>query len=228
MSVLVIEDQTLLREILVKNLREEGYQVYAFESAEAYQEEEMDLDGKIQIAILDITLPGMSGLALSERLRNARSDLIIIILTMHGELDSKFKSLEAGANLYLTKPVDPKALSEAISRLKKSSLMIYSNMNVFLFNQIKQRIFFNDMSQALTFNEALVLRMLISSPETVESWELIEALDLDMDERGKKYLEVIVSRIRKKMKRLNSVEDSVFIQSVRGVGYQLLAQIEKI
>ncbi|MDR9499825.1 MAG: response regulator, partial [Hydrogenovibrio sp.] len=107
MSVLVIEDQALLREILVKNLTEEGYQVYAFESAEAYQEEEMDLNGKIQIAILDITLPGMSGLALSERLRNARSDLIIIILTMHGELDSKFKSLEAGANLYLTKPVDP-------------------------------------------------------------------------------------------------------------------------
>lgn len=152
MNLLVVEDHQLLRDILVKNLTDENYQVYAFESAEAMLAEEERLH-PIDVAILDITLPGMNGLELSTRLRQSYPSLIIIILTMHNELDSKFKSFEAGANLYLTKPVNPKQLSQAIKHLNQwPNQTIAGNADITL-DSVKLKIYTQNHTEKLTFKK---------------------------------------------------------------------------
>ncbi|WP_044411588.1 response regulator transcription factor [Thiomicrospira microaerophila] len=231
MSVLVIEDQLLLRDILVTNLQLEGHQVYEFESAEQFMQSEIDLND-VQIAILDITLPGMSGLALSAALRKRHPGLMIIILTMHNELDAKFKSLEAGANLYLTKPVDPKALSQAVKQLRtveKTPRFIAKPADDIVLNAIKLRLQNAERIEKLSFKEVKILSALKkSSVPVVEHWQLLEALGMELDEQGKKHLEVTLSRLRQKLKNLTHNPKQETILSVRGVGYSLVIEIKLI
>ena len=231
MIVLVVEDQAMMREILVQNLLQEDHQVYAYASAEAAMESQADWLEAVEVAVLDISLPGIDGFALSKHLRQIQPSLLIIILTMHEALETKFKSLEAGANLYLTKPVDPKALSQAMHDLKQETQAALSAMPVLTLDTVKQRLYGPHDSLKLTTHEARMMALLASQDAPVEHWQLMEAAQLDFDGAGKKYLEVLISRLRQKLKGFyaNTVRHPpAMIESVRGQGYQLTIEVTRV
>ena len=113
--VLLVEDETDIREMLTFSLERGGFKVVAAETAE----EALDvLDGPLpNIVIIDWMLPGMSGIELARKLRRdtLTSDLPLIMLTARGEESDKLKSFDAGIDDYVTKPFSPK---ELIARIK--------------------------------------------------------------------------------------------------------------
>jgi len=231
MIVLVVEDQAMMREILVQNLLQQDHQVYAYASAEAAMETQADWLDAVDVAVLDISLPGLDGFALSKHLRQIKPSLLIIILTMHEALETKFKSLEAGANLYLTKPVDPKALSQAMHDLKQETQASVTEIPALTLDTIKQRLYKQGDSVKLTTNEARMMALFVSQDGPVEHWQLMEVAQLAFDGAGKKYLEVLISRLRQKLRRFcaNTVRHPPeMIESVRGQGYQLNIDVTRV
>src|SRR6058998_2525276 len=107
-KILVIDDDPRLRELLVRYLAEQGFQVQALSDAR-------ELDKKLQrdpphLLVLDLMLPGEDGLAVCRRLRGAGETVPIIMLTAKGEDVDRIVGLEMGADDYLPKPFNPREL----------------------------------------------------------------------------------------------------------------------
>ena len=120
-SVLVIEDEQEVREMLAFNLRRNGFDVWEAASAE---EALQRLDGRLpDLLIIDWMLPGMSGVDLARRLRQDEHtvQLPMIMLTARGEQADKLKSFDSGVDDYVTKPFSPKELVARMRALLRRS-----------------------------------------------------------------------------------------------------------
>ena len=113
MRILVVEDETKLVEILVRALSAEGFALDAAGSvAEAAELAELY---PYDLVVLDLGLPDGSGTALLRRLRHAKSEVPVLVLTARSGIDAKIENFEAGADDYLTKPF---ALAELVIRVR--------------------------------------------------------------------------------------------------------------
>jgi DNA-binding NtrC family response regulator len=120
-SILVVDDELVVRDSLSKWFREDGYDVGAADNAQnalkRLQEHSWD------IILLDIKMPGMDGMELQQRLREVCPNSIVIFITAHGSIDTAVNALKSGAFDYVTKPVDPDHLSHLVTNaLKQRSL----------------------------------------------------------------------------------------------------------
>ena len=111
-TVYLVDDDAAVRKALSRVLREEGYGVEAFESAEAFLERAGERPGGC--LVLDITLPGLDGLELQRRLAEAGRALPIVFVTGHGDIPMTVKAIRAGAVDFLTKPVQARPLVAAV------------------------------------------------------------------------------------------------------------------
>ena len=114
LNVLVVEDEKVHRELLKMTLEEEGYRVWSVPSAEKAlpilaQEE-------VEVAVLDVRLPGMSGLELLRRIKQERPEVEVIVITAFGEIEDAVSAIKAGAFHYLVKPYEPEVLLNLIRR----------------------------------------------------------------------------------------------------------------
>ena len=107
-EVLVVEDEPQMRALLTDNLEFEGYHVTAVESAEAAVAEVAR--GPVSLVLLDLMLPGMSGFAFCERLRNEGARVPIIILTARTHEQDRIRGLDLGADDYVSKPFSVREL----------------------------------------------------------------------------------------------------------------------
>ncbi|MCX6626745.1 MAG: response regulator, partial [Candidatus Solibacter sp.] len=111
--ILIVDDELVVRDSLGKWFTSEGYSARpaggAREALEVIQQAEFD------IALLDIKMPGMDGMELQARLREADPDLTIIIMTGYASVETAVQALKLGAYDYITKPVDPDELSHLVS-----------------------------------------------------------------------------------------------------------------
>ncbi len=114
-KILVVEDDESIRFLLKQNLEFEGYAVV--EAAEGELGLELALSESPDLLVLDLMLPGMSGMEICKRLRNTGSDVPILMLTARGEQMDKVLGLKAGADDYLTKPFDILELTARIEAL---------------------------------------------------------------------------------------------------------------
>jgi DNA-binding NtrC family response regulator len=133
-SILVVDDEQIIRDSLSKWFREDGYEVNAAENAaDALRQ----LQGrKWDVILLDIKMPGMDGMELQQRIRELDPSATIIFITAHATVDTAVKALKAGAFDYVTKPVDPDYLSHMVANaLKQRSL---ANENIKLKEQISE------------------------------------------------------------------------------------------
>ncbi|WP_136254686.1 phosphate regulon transcriptional regulator PhoB [Onishia niordana] len=114
-TVLIVDDEASIREMIAIALEMADYQVLEADSAQAAHA--MVVDHKPDLLVLDWMMPGTSGIELARRLKRdeTTSDLPIILLTAKGEEDNKIQGLEAGADDYITKPFSPR---ELVARLK--------------------------------------------------------------------------------------------------------------
>ncbi len=117
-NILIVDDELVVRDSLLKWFSLEGYQVKAAASARDALELLADPARRteIDVALLDIKMPGMDGIELQQRLRETDPDLIVIIMTGYATVESAVQALKQGAYDYITKPVDPDELTHLVAK----------------------------------------------------------------------------------------------------------------
>ena len=215
--ILVVDDDDRIRELLKEYLTEENYLISTSNSAEnAKQKIEMI---KFDIIILDIMMPGQSGLDLTHSIRE-KINTPIILLTAMGEPNERIEGLEKGADDYLSKPFEPKELVLRIQNiLKKTEGKI--QVNEIEFNEIninlkKLVITKKNNSHKINNTEKIILEKMINSPGQTFSREQIGKLIKIDKERS---IDVIITRLRKKIE--DDPKNPKYLQTIRGAGYVL-------
>ncbi|MBK9169854.1 MAG: sigma-54-dependent Fis family transcriptional regulator [Bryobacterales bacterium] len=112
--ILIVDDELVVRDSLARWFTLEGYDVHAV--AGGREALEAVVTGEWDLALLDIKMPGMDGMELQRRLKEAVPDLAIVIMTGYATVDTAVQALKGGAYDYITKPVDPDELSHLVTR----------------------------------------------------------------------------------------------------------------
>lgn len=149
----------------------------------------------------------------------------VIMVSARYSLQEKFKSYEVGVDMYLVKPLSPVDLHYAVTLLanKKKASAAPVDYNATL-NLTDRVILFNRHFVRLTENECLLLHALsLADSGKLQSWQLMERLGIIDCDNGAKYLGIIVSRLRSKLKDKGFSADA--LKAIRGYGYQLSLKI---
>lgn len=185
----------------------------------------LNLNKAYQLIILDLTLPEIDGLELIPKIRE-KSDIPIIISSARDDILDKVMGLERGADDYLPKPYNPRELQARIKTILKrvdnqnDSRKGLSN-NIFEIRENDLQIIFKGIPLVLTLAEYDILKLLIQRNHGVVSREdFIYTSDNIEDDSSLKNIDVIISRIRTKLTKIDDTKQ--YIKSVRGIGYQLL------
>ncbi|MCL6494195.1 MAG: sigma-54 dependent transcriptional regulator [Ignavibacterium sp.] len=113
-KILVVDDEEIVRQSLLAWFKEDGYEVDTAENADAALR--FFEKGKYSLILLDIKMPGMSGMDLLVKLKEYDPDAIIILITAYASVSSAVKALKSGAYDYITKPIDPDELSHIVEK----------------------------------------------------------------------------------------------------------------
>lgn len=218
MKLLVVEDEALLRHHLFTRLGEQGHIADAVANAEEalYRIEEFNHD----LAIIDLGLPGMGGLELIKKLREAGKTFPILILTARGNWQDKVEGLAAGADDYVVKPFQFEELEARLNALlRRSSGFTQANIEAgpLTLDLNRKQALLEGESLGLTAYEYRILEYLMRHHQQVIAKErLMEQLYSDEAERDPNVIEVLVGRLRRK---LEGKQDFKPIETVRGQGY---------
>jgi two-component system response regulator PhoP len=220
MRLLLVEDDLRLQDSLADTLREAGFAVdVSGDGVEGlYYGEEFPID----LAIIDLGLPGMSGLDLIRRLRQSDRTFPILILTARSEWQDKVTGLEAGADDYLTKPFHPEELKARVAALLRRSAghsqpaVGFGPLKVDLSSQ---RVALDGEEIELTTYEYKVLEYLVLHPgEVVTKSTLSEHIYEEDADRDSNVIEVFIGRLRRKIDPRGELKP---IETLRGRGYRL-------
>jgi len=215
--ILVVDDDEGIRSLLKKYLNERKYLVTTATNAEDASEKIKVI--KFDLIILDIMMPGKSGL---DFLNQHKKDMNtpVILLTAKGEPNERIEGLEMGADDYLPKPFEPKELDlrikNIISKTKQNDLKkIFEFENVKI-DLNKQIIFQNNLEYKINNTEKIILKEMISNPGKIFAREEIGKL-IELDKE--RSIDVIITRLRKKIEI--DPKNPKFLQTIRGAGYVL-------
>jgi DNA-binding response OmpR family regulator len=225
--ILIVEDEEFVRQLVAAYLEKEGYRLSGAGSAKAMHEV-LDRE-KIDLIILDLGLPDEDGLTLIRQLRT-RSAVPIIVLTARQTRDDKITALEVGADDYVTKPVDPQELTLRIANMLRrtggSKSEDAKTRDVLGFGGWQLDISANALRApdgaevVLTRAEFDILTALARAPNRVLTRDfLLDAISRDGDSPGDRVIDVMVSRLRKKLG--DDPRRPILIQTVTGRGYRL-------
>lgn len=226
MRLLLIEDETALRAQLQAQLEAQGYTVDACGDGEEglYLAREFPLDA----AIVDLGLPGMSGLEVIRQLRAEGATLPLLILTARDRWQDKVEGLEAGADDYLTKPFHAEELLARIKALLRrasptaSDVLRYGDLSIDL---QQQRVMLADQELGLTSFEYRLLEYLARHPgEVLSKAALTDYLYPHDDDRDSNVIEVMIGRLRRK---LDPDAKRNPIETLRGRGYRFTLGSDK-
>lgn len=217
-SVVLVDDDREIRELLTSYLEKNGFNVSAFPSAESLLEAGL---GETDLIILDVGLPGMDGLQLCRELRKT-SDIPIIMLTAASDDIDRILGLELGADDYMGKPFNPRELLARLKALlRRSSVRSQDSTAGPIELNAKQRVaYFNGIPLDLTGAEFDLLLALVRHPG-----EIVSRDQLSLELKGRtasafdRSIDTLVSRLRSKLTQ-HSEHDP--IKSVRGKGYLLV------
>ena len=215
--ILVVDDDDGIRDLVKQYLNQNNYLVTTANSAEDAQKKIGII--KFDLIVLDIMMPGKSGLEFTENNKN-KLDTPIILLTAKGEASERIEGLETGADDYLPKPFEPKELILRIKNIldKTSSknskrVLEFGNVKIDL---NKQFIFNNDKQFKINNTEKIILEKMINSPGQTFSRENIGNIIKLEKERS---IDVVITRLRKKIEQ--DPKNPKYLQTIRGAGYVL-------
>ncbi len=220
MRVLVVEDEAELRGQLERQLRREGYAVDAAADGEEglYYGREYPVD----VAVVDLGLPKISGIDLIKTLRRENHIYPILILTARSLWQEKVEGLEAGADDYLVKPFHYEELSARLRALiRRSAGVADSTIHAgpILLNPGSQEVRINGSPVEITAYEYRLLHyLMLNTARVVSKSELVEHIYDEDNDRDSNVIEVFVGRLRKKLDPEGNVNP---IQTLRGRGYRL-------
>lgn len=218
--ILVVDDDTRLRELLQKYLSDNGFRVSTAKDAAEARTLFTGLD--FDLVVLDVMMPGESGLELTESLRRD-SQVPILLLTARSEAEDRIDGLERGADDYLPKPFEPRELVLRIQTiLRRAALPLPEAMPTVqlgdcMFDVERGELRRNDQIVRLTSLEESLLRTLaMHAGGTVSREELIRQSSVESNERT---VDVQVTRLRRKIEPDPRLPR--YLQTVRGEGYVL-------
>jgi two-component system response regulator PhoP len=219
MRLLLIEDDAALRLGLARQLEADGYRVDQAADGEdgLFQAREYPVD----LAIVDLGLPRLSGLAIVEKLRSDGRTLPVLVLTARGSWQDKVRGLEAGADDYLVKPFEYPELAARIKALLRRSLKAASDVltvGPLAIDFSAQAARLDGAALELTTFEYRVLEYLVRErARVVSKQELADYLYPHDEDRDSNVLEVLVGRLRRKLDPQGTLAP---IETLRGRGYR--------
>ena len=215
--ILVVDDDDRIRDLVKQYLNENNYFVSTAINAEDAQEKVNTI--KFDLIVLDIMMPGKSGLDFTEENKN-KIYTPIILLTAKGEADERVHGLEVGADDYLSKPFEPKELLLRIKNILNKTksknikrLIEFGNVKI---NLNKHIILKNSKEFKINNTEKTILEVMINSPgKSFSREEIGKIINLDKE----RSVDVIITRLRKKIEQ--NPKNPKYLQTLRGEGYVL-------
>lgn len=227
MRILLVEDDVALQDSLAGILREAGYAVDV--SGDGIEGLFFGEEYALDLAIIDLGLPGMPGLELIHKLRERECQFPILILTARAEWQDKVEGLESGADDYLTKPFHPEELKARVSALLRRAAGHASpviDFGPFKIDLNSQRVYKGAQEIDLTSFEYKVFEYMLMHPqEVVTKTALSEHIYEEDADRDSNVIEVFVGRLRKKIDPQGLLNP---IETLRGRGYRLNMQQQAI
>jgi two-component system phosphate regulon response regulator PhoB len=221
-TILVVEDEPAIQELITLNLEQSGYSPLRANDAE--QAIELVRDELPDLVLLDWMLPGMSGIEFARRLRADRrtQDVPIIMLTARAEEHDKLSGLETGADDYITKPFSPRELNARIRALLRrrapqttDDIVEASGLKL---DPVSHRVSGNGKPLTLGPTEFRLLHFMMTHPERVYSRaQLLDHVWGDHVFVEERTVDVHVRRLRK---ALEQTDHDRLIDTVRGAGYR--------
>ena len=215
--ILVVDDDSEIRSLVKKYLFENKFLVTTADSAE-------DASGKIKIIkfdmiILDVMMPGKSGLEFIQENKGI-VDTPIILLTAKGETSDRVEGLEIGADDYLPKPFEPRELilriKNILNKTKKLDQKRIINFDNIKIDLNKMLIFKNNNEFKINNTEKIILEKMINEPgKTFTRQAIGNLINLDKE----RSVDVIITRLRKKIEI--DPKNPKYLQTLRGAGYVL-------
>jgi two-component system phosphate regulon response regulator OmpR len=228
-KILVIDDDTRLRNLLGKFLNDNGFEVDlakdTIEAREILQKKEFNL------LIVDVMMPVENGIEFTKNIRK-NSNIPVIMLTARGEPDDRVVGLEVGADDYMQKPFEPRELLLRINNIIKRFILNNENKitpNI-LKNEIEDKVKFGNYtfypSQLrlkkvddfvhITENEAKILKILAQNQGKAVARNTLSEMLGGIDERS---IDVSITRLRRKIE--NNPKQPNYLQTIRNFGYIL-------
>jgi two-component system response regulator PhoP len=219
MRVLVVEDEIALRDSLKERLAEAGFTVDVANDGEEglFAALELPLD----VAIVDLGLPKLSGLEVIRRVRAQRKSYPILILTARDRWQDKVEGLQAGADDYVAKPFHfEEVLARVQALLRRAGGWASAELvcGAVSLDTRAQTVKVNDAPVELTTFEYRILEhLMLRAGEVISKTELTERLYDEESERDSNVIEVLVGRLRRKLDPQDTVKP---IETLRGRGYR--------
>jgi len=215
--ILVIDDDRRIRELIKRYLSENGYRITTAENA---SEARARLAGlTFDLLVVDVMMPGESGLDLTASLRR-ESSVPILMLTARTDTDDRIAGLERGADDYLGKPFEPRELLLRIATiLRRSKAQAAREEDISLgearFNVARGELRRNGEVVRLTTREVQLMRIFAT-----QMGKTLSRLDLCEDEAAERSIDVQINRLRRKIE--TDPRNPLYLQTVRGEGYVLI------
>jgi two-component system, OmpR family, response regulator QseB len=227
MKILIVEDDDRIAKPLAEDLRHQYHVVEiardGMEGWEYAQQREYDL------ILLDLMLPKLDGISLCKKLRQAKLNALILMLTAKDTISDKVIGLDAGADDYLVKPFELEELAarmRALSRRSiepKPAILSYGKLQL---NSTSAEVVYDDQVLTLTRKEYLILELFLRNPNRVFSraeileklWELDKIIQAD-DQTIRTHL----TNLRQKLKAAGMLTDC--LETVYGIGYRFRHQL---
>ena len=215
--ILVIDDDDGIRSLVKKLLNENNFLVTTADSAENASEKIKII--KFDLIVLDIMMPGKSGLEFIKE-NKKKLETPVILLTAKGEANERVEGLEIGADDYLPKPFEPKELILRIKNILDKTIKT-DHKRVVEFENVridlnKLLIFKDNKEFKINATEKTILQKMINNPgKTFTREDIGNSINLDKE----RSIDVIITRLRKKIEI--DPKNPKFLQTIRGVGYVL-------
>jgi two-component system phosphate regulon response regulator OmpR len=217
--LLIIDDDSRIRELLAKYLGEHGFRVTTASNAADARHRLSGLT--FDLLIVDVMMPGESGMELTKSLRETMT-VPILMLTARAEADSRIQGLEFGADDYLSKPFEPRELLLRINNILKrgvvsaTPLIEVVRFGPFTFHREKLELKRGGEPVHLTDRERQIMAIFAAAPgETVPRTDLIG----NDGPSGERTVDVQINRLRRKIEA--DPANPIYLQTVRGLGYRL-------
>lgn len=221
--ILVVDDDTRLRSLLQRYLREQGFLVSA--AKDAVEAEKFIQNYVFDILIVDVMMPKISGLEFLNNLREKENTIPVIMLTAMGETADRIIGLEAGADDYIPKPFEPKELVLRVNNILKRTIKAKEQSTKLIFHGMSYDIEkgelrdIEDKTIHITPVEKTLLNLFGSNiGEVYTREELADILGVTENQRT---VDVQITRLRKKIEI--DTKNPRYLQTVRGKGYMLIS-----
>ena len=223
-ALLVVDDDKRLRELLTRYFKEQGFRVCS--ASNAAEARAQIIASKPDLIILDIMMPGETGLEFAQRLRESHSFIPIIMLTAKDQLCDRVLGLDQGADDYVVKPFEPTELLSRVKAILRRTTALFStpergggtfSFGPFTFSEEEGLLRHNEELVFLSSSELILLRTLSQTPrQALSRQELAQRIGHRVSERT---VDVQITRLRRKI--ADDPRHPRYIQTIRHIGYAL-------